>query len=104
MKKNNFIWIPRILGIAYILFISLFALDTEFGVGFLIHLIPTAIFLAILIATWKFPKIAGVLFGIAGIVTIIAFNTYRELITFLLISIIPIAIGILFFFQKKPKH
>ena len=55
MKK--YIWIPRILTIAFIIFISLFALDS-FGtsdpwymevLGFLIHLIPTYILLAILI-------------------------------------------------------
>ena len=104
MKKNkkiNYIWIPRILAILFIIFISLFAFDTPFGIGFLIHLLPTFILLGCLIVAWVKPKIGGVLFGLAGIGTIIVFNTYRELISFFIISVIPIAIGVLFYLLKK---
>ncbi len=100
-KKNKFMRIPRILGILYIIFISLFALDTPFGIGFLIHLIPSFILIGCLIFAWFKPKIGGILFILAGIGTIIAFNTYRQLISFLTISIIPMIIGVLFFFLKK---
>ena len=104
-KKNKFdlIWVPRILIIAYILFISLFALDTPLGIGFLIHLIPTLILIAILIFTWKNSKLAGILFIIAGIGTIIFWNTYRDLLVFGIISLIPVIIGILFLTFKRKK-
>ncbi len=100
-KKNKFMWVPRILAILFIVFISLFALDTPFGIGFFIHLLPTFIFSGCLILAWFKPKIGGILFGLAGIGTIIVFNTYRQLISFFTISMIPIVIGILFFFSKK---
>lgn len=105
-KKNKLkiIWLPRFLAVLYILFLSLFAFDTPFGIGFLIHLIPSFILIAILIFTWKEPKIAGTSLVLFGIGTIIFFNTYRELISFLVISLIPISIGLLFYFQKNPKH
>ena len=104
VKKFNPIWVPRILIILYTIFISLFALDTPFGIGLLVHLLPAMILLSILIFTWKFHKIAGILFILAGIGTIIVFNTYRELITFLIISLIPIVIGVLFcFLARKEK-
>jgi hypothetical protein len=101
--KKQIIWIPRILIILYILFISLFALDTEIGLGFLMHLIPSFILLAILIFTWEKPKIAGIIFAIFGIATIIYYNTYAGLISFLMISLPPILAGILFWIFKGKK-
>jgi hypothetical protein len=68
-------WIPRILCILAILFISMFALDSfdpgltiwqQIG-GFLIHLIPTYILIAFLITAWKWELIGGILFILLGI-------------------------------------
>jgi hypothetical protein len=100
-KKIRYTWIPRTLAILFIILISLFALDTPFGIGFLIHLIPSFIFIGCLIVAWFKPKIGGILFGLVGIGTIIFFDTYRELISFIIISVPPIVIGILFYFIKK---
>ncbi len=78
MEKLNRIiyWIPRILCILAILFISLFALDsfsTELTIwqqlgAFIIHLIPSFVLLALLIIAWKWELIGGILFIIIGIV------------------------------------
>jgi len=103
-SKIQFIWIPRILAICYILFMSLFALDTEFGLGFFVHLTPSFLLIAILIFTWKKSQLAGILFGLFGLGTIIFFGTYESLISFIVISLIPILIGFIFYFQKNPKH
>ncbi|MFA5071660.1 MAG: hypothetical protein WC511_04865 [Candidatus Pacearchaeota archaeon] len=102
--KKQIIWIPRTLIVMYILFISMFALDTEFGLGFFMHLIPSFILLAILIFTWKKPKIAGIFFGLFGIATIFYYGTYSDWRIFLMISLPPILAGILFYFLKNPKH
>lgn len=104
LKKIKFVWVPRILAILYIIFISLFSLDAPFGIGLLMHLLPTLIFTSCLIVAWFRPKIGGILIGLAGIGTIILWNTYRDLFTFFVFSIIPIIISILFFFLKSPKH
>ena len=70
-----FHWMPRIICILAILFISLFALDS-FGpnltiwqqIGaFLIHLIPTYILIALLIVAWKWEYIGGIIFIIIGL-------------------------------------
>jgi len=59
-------WTPRIICILAILFISMFAIDSfapdltiwqQLG-GFLIHLIPSFILIAILIIAWKWKKLA----------------------------------------------
>lgn len=102
--KIKSIQISRILIILYILFITLFSLDTKFGIGFFIHLLPTFIFVSTLVITWKKPKIAGILFAIEGLGTMIVFNTYRDLFVLFIVSIIPILIGALFFISKNPKH
>lgn len=72
MKPTNkiFHWVPRILCILAILFISLFAADS-FAPGltiwqqlgaFLIHLIPSFILLALLMVAWKWELIGGIIF------------------------------------------
>ena len=104
IKKVKAINIARGIIIAYIIFISLFAFDTTFGIGFFIHLLPTLIFLTTLIVTWRKPKIAGILFILEGLGTIIVFNTYRDLFVLFVVSLLPVLTGLVFFFSKNPKH
>lgn len=68
-------WIPRILCVLAILFISMFALDAfapgltlmqQIG-GFLIHLIPSFILLALLLVAWKWEYTGGIIFTIIGL-------------------------------------
>ncbi len=101
MKKIKLLHVARGLIIAYAIFIGLFALDISFGIGFFIHLIPTMIFLGTLIVTWKKPLIAGILFIFEGLGTIIVWDTYRDPFVFLIISVIPIIIGVLFLLKKS---
>ena len=68
-------WIPRILCILSILFISMFALDSfspertlwQNIMAFLIHLIPSFILLAVLITAWKWEKAGGIIMLIIGL-------------------------------------
>jgi len=70
-----FHWLPRILCILAILFISLFAADAfEPGLticqqlgAFFMHLIPSFILLALLIVAWKWELIGGIIFAIIGL-------------------------------------
>ena len=68
-------WIPRILCVLAILFISMFALDSfdpkltigqQIG-GFLIHLIPSCILVAFLIIAWKWELVGGISFMAIGL-------------------------------------
>ncbi|MDP2337196.1 MAG: hypothetical protein Q8N05_12255 [Bacteroidota bacterium] len=72
-----FHWLPRIICILAILFVSMFALDA-FAPGFTIwqqlgafimHLIPSFILLAFLIVAWKWEFIGGIIFTLIGLVT-----------------------------------
>ena len=73
-------WLPRIICILAILFISLFALDAfEHGTtiwqkigAFLRHLIPSFILLIFLTIAWKWEFVGGIIFIIIGL----AFSPY----------------------------
>ncbi len=70
-----FYWLPRILCILSILFVSSFAFDTftseesfmvQFG-EFILHIIPSLVLLFLLIVTWKKELLGGVIFMILGL-------------------------------------
>ncbi|MCX7005162.1 MAG: hypothetical protein NTV22_18065 [bacterium] len=69
------LWTPRILCILFALSISIFAADV-FGEGYdvwhtilalLIHLIPTFVILAVLIASWRWPWVGGIVYIALGV-------------------------------------
>jgi len=77
MKKSTKVihWLPRIICILAILFVSMFALDAfepeltiwqQIG-AFLMHLIPSFILLALLIVSWKWEFIGGIIFTLIGL-------------------------------------
>lgn len=113
--------LPRILCMLAILFISVFALDAldpelslwQQIVGFLIHLIPSFILIAILVLAWKREFIGGIIFILLGLgfSPIIYSHNYKMNQSFglslLIISLITlpfVIVGILFLishYQKK---
>ena len=92
-KKNKWLfWTPRVLGILFSLFISLFALDVfgeyafpEVLVALFMHLVPTFIFVIILIIAWKKEKVGGVLYILLGIVYIIVTKGRMDFDSYLII-------------------
>ncbi|MGV8171610.1 MAG: DUF7670 domain-containing protein [Candidatus Woesearchaeota archaeon] len=75
-KVGKFIyWTPRIVSIIFILFLMLFSFDV-FGNGygfwgtllaFLIHNIPVFILTAILVISWRYEVVGGIVFILAGL-------------------------------------
>ncbi|WP_107821920.1 hypothetical protein [Mangrovibacterium marinum] len=68
-------WLPRVAGIAAILFVSLFALDAfdpalslwQQWLAFMVHLTPTYVWVALLVLAWKRELVGGVLFVVVGL-------------------------------------
>lgn len=68
--KKAIHWIPRILTILTILFISLFAMDSfapelslkQQILGFMIHLIPSVILTIVLAIAWRYNLTGGIIF------------------------------------------
>jgi cytochrome b561 len=77
MKKSTRLihWLPRIICIIAILFISLFALDAfnpelttwQQISAFLMHLIPSFILIVLLVIAWKRELIGGIIFTLIGL-------------------------------------
>lgn len=84
MKQKTLLWIPRILAILAILFMMLFSLDCfEGGQGlgnqlkcFGMHNIPAFIVAVILVISWKWRLIGGMLFMAAAVAGSIFFNGF----------------------------
>jgi len=115
MNKILF-WLPRILMIVFILFISMFAFDSFDGDeslirkigGFLIHLIPTFILIALLVVSWKWEWIGGIAFFALGIFYIVwAWGRFQLSVYFMIAGPL-FVISILFFLNwvkaKKNLH
>lgn len=103
MKRARF-WTPRILGILFAVFISLFALDV-FGEGYafwetmvalLMHLIPTDLIVIVLVVAWRWERIGGVLFLALGALFFAWFGRPFEWGTLLLLTGMPLLLGVLF--------
>jgi hypothetical protein len=68
------LWSPRVLGLLFAVFVSVFALDA-FAAGqsieqqlgaFLIHLIPTYLVLLAVVVGWRWQRIGGLIFVCLG--------------------------------------
>lgn len=106
-------WLPRILSIGFVLFLSLFSLDVfseysglEAILPFLMHNIPSLILLIVALIAWRY-ELAGaiVFFGFAVFyVSAVGFN--RPWSWYAGISLPAAIVGILFllsWFQKRKK-
>jgi len=120
-KKMILLWLPRLLCIGAILFVSMFSFDAfELGIpfgqqllNFLMHLIPTYVLLLLLWIAWKKPFVGGILFAIIGFVTSpfvynLNYNRTHSVMTslsiILMITIPFIVVGILFLISHSRKR
>jgi hypothetical protein len=103
--KKALFWTPRILAIAFILFLGLFALDVfgegysfgELVVAFLMHLVPNFILLAILLVAWRYEWVGSILFVGLGLFYLIWTQGRFPLVTYVAISGPLFLTGALFF-------
>ena len=110
--KKVLFWLPRILAIIFILFISLFSLDSfstsdpfwKELIGFLIHLVPIYLLIGLLILSWKYKRIGGILYVVLAIIFTIFFDTYEHIFSFLFISLPVLIIGLLFIYSYYCKR
>ena len=102
LKKTLF-WTPRIAGILFVIFISLFALDVFDGqLGFwetlgalFIHLIPSILLAVAIYIAWKREWFGALLF-IGWAVWYVGFMRGFPLVTYIIIAGLPLLIGLLF--------
>ena len=101
--KQILFWTPRVAGILFILFISLFALDIfEMQLGFwgtilglFMHLIPSILLTVALILAWKWEWVGAALF-IGWAIWYVAFMRGFDWVAYALVSGLPALIGLMF--------
>lgn len=101
--RAGWIWLPRVLALLFLVFLSLFAFDVFGGsetrlqqaVGFVVHLTPVFVLAVSLVLTWRRPKLAGWLFIAIGVLFTVYFQTLT-MGTFAVVSLPPLVIGALF--------
>jgi hypothetical protein len=113
MKFHWFIWFPRVMLVLFSLFLVMFSLDIFNGPllfidkieGFLLQNIPTISLLLILWLSWKLPMWCGFLLILVSFIFTFFFHTYRDIISFLLISCAPFLVGSMFIIVRymRPK-
>jgi hypothetical protein len=108
-KTNKFVyWAPRILGIIFILFLMMFSLDIfemnlsvwQTFIGLFMHNIPALFLLVVLIISWKYEIVGGIVFIFASLIYFLIMSGA------LIIAIPSFLIGILFlinWFKKRKK-
>ncbi len=78
LSKSVLAWSPRALSIAFIAFLSLFALDVfdehlgfwQTALALIIHLIPVSALIAVLALAWRWEWIGAALYAAAGLLYI----------------------------------
>ncbi len=117
-KYGKALMIPRVLAIAYALFVLVFSFD-DFGsgstgqqtTGFIIHSMPSILLIAAVVSAWNKPKLCGVLFlAVAAVFAVFLIivrlraATLEDMILQLsLLSGIPAVIGALFLILGRKK-
>lgn len=106
-------WTPRVIAIVFIFFLMLLSLDVLFSelpfiqkiIGLFMHNLPAIVLLIVLIISWKYEIVGGVVFLLAGLYFLV--NIVREGLPWHICLIIAgpaFFIGILFminWFKKK---
>ncbi|MFA5050606.1 MAG: hypothetical protein WC499_00610 [Patescibacteria group bacterium] len=95
-------WLPRILSIGFVVFLSLFSLDvfSEYSgwrviLPLFMHLLPSFALLILIIVAWKHERLGGFIFLIIGLLMLIL-SRFESMI----ISIPAIILGALFLSRK----
>ncbi len=110
-SKNILLKIAKILSIIYILFISMFAFDMfaenwiwyKILIGFLIHLIPSFVLIALLVWAWKKSLYGGIAFIVLSIIFTLFFKTYQMWQSLVFLTLPLLIIGVLFILGRNKK-
>lgn len=110
--KKTLLLAPRIAGIIFVVFISLFALDVfdesytarELVIAIVMHMIPTFTVIITLLIAWRWEKVGGIIFIILGLFYLFMTLNNFNLSAFLLIPIPLLLIGATFILHDLIYH
>jgi hypothetical protein len=93
LRKPFLRWIPRVGSLAFAVFIALFALDVfeeyeglDLALALAIHLIPSALVLAVALAGWRWPSVGAIGFFLLAAAYVGVAGLGRPILWYVLIS------------------
>lgn len=99
-RRGWIYWIPRVLILVFSVLIFFFALFSgSEEVGLLknsINALPWLLLFVVVWFAWNHERIGGYLFLVFGVFTVLFFDTWKDLIVFLIVSFPIILVGALF--------
>jgi hypothetical protein len=103
-SKMLLYWFPRVLCIGFALFLSVFALDVfdehltfwRLIVALAMHLVPSFVILAVLLVSWRWEWVGGILYIALGAFYVVRFGPHFPWTVSLVIGGPLCAIGLLF--------
>lgn len=104
---SKFIWVPRIIAIAFIIFLLLFTQDSggsdlwQRVLAFVIQALPAIVIAVCLAIFWRRPRAGGWVFIAIAVIFTFWFNSYARMDQFLIVSLPPLAVGVLFLLVRK---
>jgi hypothetical protein len=111
ITRHLLFWTPRVLGILFALFISVFALDVfseryslpRLLVALGMHLIPTALVVAALIVAWRWEWVGAVLFFGLGVTYLVTMRGRFDWSVYALIAGPAFLMGLLFLLNWRHR-
>jgi hypothetical protein len=102
-------WAPRVLALAFAVFVSLFALDVfDLGYGLwatlgalVMHLLPTWLLLAALSVAWLWPRLGALLFAGIALMFVMRFGRGSEWQAWVYLAGPPLLIAALFWLDQR---
>ena len=107
-KQKIIYWLPRLLSLGFVIFLSLFALDV-FGeksgwavaLALVMHLLPSLGLLIVIIIAWKYELVGAIVFFAFAIFYILMVGSGRPFSWYAFISIPSAIVGILYFLSWR---
>ncbi len=103
-KARIIVWLPRISGIGFVLFLSLFATDVfgeyfgaELFVAFFMHLIPSFVLAAIVAIAWRYELFGAIAFLAGAIFYVYVAGLGRPWSWYAFISGPAVVVAVLYF-------
>lgn len=108
-------WLPRVVALLFIAFVSIFALDVfDMGYGFwetllalAIHLLPAGILLIGILVAWRWEWVGTLFLSVWVVWYLVQFGGQFPFSVYLLMAVLPFTIGLLFllnWFYRADVH
>lgn len=109
--EKFFYWLPRVLSICFVVFISIFAFDvfSEYSglaviLPLVMHLLPSLILIVFIAIAWKYDLVGVVGFVGFAVFYVVSMGLFKPISWYLFIALPSLIVGILYFISWWGKR